>query len=166
MKSSPQSSSELNRYWSQSRSRKVVEIERTISAARRILATEPPLKGRKISLELTAILSDLMCISGSFLIGIAAFTVMSLCRSPAHGWGEKGHRTVAIVADMYLTEQSREQVRKLLPVGTTLADAAIWPDKEGRQVADLDRLHHVSIPDNASGYDQERDCSEIAWSRL
>jgi hypothetical protein len=84
---------------------------------------------------------------------------MSLCRLPAYGWGEKGHRTVAIIADTYLTEQSRERVRKLLPVGTTLADAAIWPDKEGRQIADLDRLHHVSIPDNASGYDQERDCN-------
>jgi hypothetical protein len=49
---------------------------------------------------------------------------MSLCRLPAYGWGEKGHRTAAIVADTYLTEQSREQMRKLLPVGTTLADAA------------------------------------------
>jgi hypothetical protein len=66
-----------------------------------------------------------MCIRETFLIGIAAFTVMSLCRLPAYGWGEKGHRTATIVADTYLTEQSREQVRKLLPVGTTLADAAI-----------------------------------------
>lgn len=100
-----------------------------------------------------------MCSRGSFLIGIAAFTVISLCRLPAYGWGEKGHRTVAIIADTYLTEHSREKVRKLLPVGTTLADAAVWPDREGRQIADLDRLHHVSIPDNATGYDQERDCN-------
>ena len=66
---------------------------------------------------------------------------------------------MAIIADTYLHEQSREQVRKLRPVGTTLADAAIWPDKEGRQIADLDRMDHVSIPDNANGYDQERDCT-------
>jgi hypothetical protein len=92
------------------------------------------------------------------LFGTASFAIMSLCRLPAYGWGDKGHRTVAILADTHLTEQSREEVKKLLPTGTTLADAAVWPDIEGRRMTELDRLHHVNIPDNAAGYNQERDC--------
>jgi hypothetical protein len=76
----------------------------------------------------------------------------------AYAWGEKGHRIVANLADTHLTEQAREEVRRLLPAGTTLADAAVWPDREGRRITEFDRLHHVSIPDDAAGYDKERDC--------
>ena len=94
----------------------------------------------------------------TFAVGIAALAFMFHCRDVAYGWGDKGHRVVAILADTHLTVQAREEVRRLLPAGTTLADAAVWPDKEGRQITDFDRLHHVSIPDNATGYDQERDC--------
>jgi hypothetical protein len=100
--------------------------------------------------------SDL--IHRTFVVGIAAFAFVFHCRDVAYGWGDKGHRTVAIIADTHLTEHARQEVRKLLPAGTSLADAAIWPDKEGRRMTELDRLHHVSIPDNANGYDQERDC--------
>jgi hypothetical protein len=92
------------------------------------------------------------------LIGIAAIAFMSHYRAVAYGWGEKGHRIVATLADTHLTAQAREEVRKLLPAGTTLADAAVWPDREGKRIIELDRLHHVSIPDNTAGYDQERDC--------
>ena len=42
----------------------------------------------------------------------------------------------------------------------TLADAAVWPDHEGRSIRDFDPLHYVSIPEHASGYDQARDCPE------
>ena len=101
-------------------------------------------------------LSDL--IHKTTVVALAAFAIMSLCRLPAYGWGDKGHRVVAMLAEAHLTEQARREVRKLLPAGTTLADAAVWPDKEGRRITDLDQLHHVSIPDHASGYDQERDC--------
>ena len=92
------------------------------------------------------------------LVATAAFTFMLHCRDVAYGWGDKGHRIVAILADTHLTAQAREEVGKLLPAGTTLADAAVWPDREGRQITEFDRLHHVSIPDDVAGYDQERDC--------
>ncbi|MGH7930729.1 MAG: S1/P1 nuclease [Candidatus Binatia bacterium] len=94
----------------------------------------------------------------SFVVTIAAFAVLSVCQQPAHGWGDKGHRIVAIIADAHLAEQSQEEIRKLLPPETTLADAAVWPDEEGRRITDFDRLHYISIPDDANGYDQERDC--------
>ena len=42
----------------------------------------------------------------------------------------------------------------------TLADAAVWPDHEGRSIRDFDPLHYVSIPESAGGYDQGRDCPE------
>jgi nuclease S1 len=93
-----------------------------------------------------------------FAVAIAAFAFMFFSRAVAYGWGDKGHRVVAMLAEAHLTEQARRAVKKLLPAGTTLADAAVWPDKEGRRITELDLLHHVSIPDHASGYDQERDC--------
>jgi nuclease S1 len=93
-----------------------------------------------------------------FAVSIAAFAFVFHCRDVAYGWGDKGHRIVAIIADTHLTDHARQDVTKLLPAGTTLGDAAVWPDKEGRRITDLDQLHHVSIPDHASGYDQERDC--------
>ena len=83
---------------------------------------------------------------------------MAHCRDLTYGWGDKGHRTVAILAETHLTNHARQEVTKLLPAGTTLDDAAVWPDKEGRRITEFERLHHVSIPDNAAGYDQERDC--------
>jgi hypothetical protein len=92
------------------------------------------------------------------LVATAAFAFMLYRGDVAYGWGEKGHRIVAILADTHLTEQARKEVEKLLPAGTTLADAAVWPDREGRRITEFDRLHHVSIPDDASGYDQQRDC--------
>ena len=92
------------------------------------------------------------------LVGTAASACMLHSGDVAYGWGDKGHRTVAILAETHLTDHARHEVTKLLPAGTTLADAAVWPDKEGRRITEFDRLHHVSIPDNAAGYDQERDC--------
>jgi S1/P1 Nuclease len=92
------------------------------------------------------------------LTAIAAIAFMSPYQTVAYGWGDKGHRIVGILADHHLTAQAREEVGKLLPAGSTLADAAMWPDKEGRRITEFDRLHHVSIPDEAAGYDQERDC--------
>ncbi|HET9881615.1 MAG TPA: S1/P1 nuclease [Candidatus Binatia bacterium] len=97
-------------------------------------------------------------VSRILFIGTTVFAFMLHCREVAYGWGEKGHRIVAILADTHLTAQAREEVGKLLPAGTTLADAAVWPDREGRQITEFDRLHHVSIPDDVEGYDQERDC--------
>jgi nuclease S1 len=94
----------------------------------------------------------------SFALAIAAFAFVFYCRDLTYGWGDKGHRIVAILAETHLTEHARQEMRKLLPAGTTLADAAVWPDQEGRRITEFDRLHHVSIPDNAAGYDQERDC--------
>jgi hypothetical protein len=64
---------------------------------------------------------------------------------------------VALIAEPDLTSAVRRQIQDILFPGTTLADAAVWPDHEGRSLREIDPLHYVSIPDGAPGYDQARD---------
>jgi hypothetical protein len=93
---------------------------------------------------------------GSFILSL--FGVLTV--SPAFSWDDKGHRIVVMVAEMNLTPDARRHVQEIVPAGTTLADAAVWPDHEGRGVTDLNPLHYVNIPDNADSYEQTRDCPE------
>ena len=79
---------------------------------------------------------------------------------PALSWYDKGHRIVGLIAHANLTAEARKEMEKILSRSITLADAAIWPDHEGRSIKDFDPLHYVRIPDNASGYDPSRDCPE------
>src|SRR5262245_21193407 len=92
---------------------------------------------------------------------LAAFLVFDLlASSSAFSWFDKGHRIVGLIAQANLTAEARKQIDKILPGHMTLAEAAIWPDHEGRSIRDFDPLHYVTIPENASGYDQARDCPE------
>ena len=75
-------------------------------------------------------------------------------------WYDKGHRIVGLIAQANLTAEAREEIEKMLPGSMSLADAAVWPDHEGRSMRDFDPLHYVSIPENVGGYDQWRDCPE------
>ena len=75
-------------------------------------------------------------------------------------WYDKGHRIVGLIAQANLTAEARKEIEKMLPGSMSLADAAVWPDHEGRSMRDFDPLHYVSIPENAGGYDQGRDCPE------
>jgi hypothetical protein len=78
--------------------------------------------------------------------------------APVFAWFDKGHRVVALIAEANLTAEAQRQIRGILFPGTTLADASVWPDHEGRSLREIDPLHYVSIPDNAPGYDEGRDC--------
>ena len=80
--------------------------------------------------------------------------------SSAFAWHDKGHRVVALIAEANFTQETRKRIQEILPAGTTLADAAVWPDHEGKSIGDLNPLHYVSIAENAEGYDQARDCPE------
>src|SRR5499426_3076885 len=85
-----------------------------------------------------------------FLFNLLTFT-------PSFAWYDKGHRIVALIAQANLTAEARKEIEAILPGGMTLADAAIWPDHEGRSLRDFDSLHYVRISDNAGSYDKERD---------
>ena len=79
---------------------------------------------------------------------------------PAFSWFDKGHRVVGLIAQAHLTVAARREIEIILSANTTLADAAVWSDHEGRSIRDFDPLHYVSISDHAAGYDQARDCPE------
>jgi len=83
-----------------------------------------------------------------------------LIATPVFSWFDKGHRVVGLIAQAHLSAAARTKIAKILPANTTLADASVWPDHEGRSIRDFDPLHYVSIPDHAAGYDQARDCAE------
>jgi len=83
-----------------------------------------------------------------------------LAPSSVLSWYDKGHRIVGLIAHANLTAEARKEMEKILSGSITLAEAAIWPDHEGRSIRDFDPLHYVRIPENASGYDQARDCPE------
>jgi hypothetical protein len=97
-------------------------------------------------------------LTANFLSTLFVFNLLTL--TSAFSWYDKGHRIVGWIAQANLTVEARKEIAKILPGGMTLADAAIWPDHEGRSIRDFDPLHYVRIPDNASGYDQRRDCPE------
>ena len=90
----------------------------------------------------------------------AVLLIALLTVEPAFSWFDKGHRVVGLIAQAHLTVAARREIEKILPANTTLADAAVWPDHEGRSIRDFDPLHYVSIPEHAAGYDQARDCPE------
>jgi hypothetical protein len=91
---------------------------------------------------------------------LSTFFVFLLTASSVFSWFDKGHRIVGLIAQANLTAEARKEVEKILPGYMTLAEAAIWPDHEGRSIRDFDPLHYVTISENADGYDQARDCPE------
>lgn len=92
---------------------------------------------------------------------VSTFLLFNLLNvAPSFAWLDKGHRIVGLIAEANLTAEARKTIEEILPANTTLADAAVWPDHEGRSIRDFNPLHYVSIPENASGYDQGRDCPE------
>jgi hypothetical protein len=98
-----------------------------------------------------------------FLTGITSLLVTS----PAYPWGSKGHEIVAAIAETQLTDTARKRIKELLPQGTTLADASIWPDKAGRQVPDMYPYHFINFPKDSNTYDDHRTAnSATASSRL
>ena len=97
-------------------------------------------------------------LAATFLATILLFDLVAA--KPTFPWFDKGHRVVGLIAQAHLTAAARTEIEKILSANTTLADASVWPDHEGRNVRDFDPLHYVSIPDHAAGYDQARDCPE------
>jgi nuclease S1 len=97
-------------------------------------------------------------LTATFVSTFLAFNLLTL--APSFSWFDKGHRIVGLIAQANLTAEARKKIEEILPGYMTLADAAVWPDHEGRSIRDFDPLHYVSIPENAVGYDQGRDCPE------
>jgi hypothetical protein len=95
---------------------------------------------------------------------VVLVSVLSLVpTASAWAWGCKGHQTVALIAEQYLTPEALQLVNKLLaenPVDPTLkryctepahdllADASTWPD-DVRNSAKNGPWHYIDIPRGA-----------------
>src|SRR5215510_13492606 len=78
---------------------------------------------------------------------------------PVYPWGEKGHHIVAYIAEANLTAPALKQVKSVLGK-ESLADASYWPDLLRREMRDLDSLHYINLPPDATSYDRQRDCPD------
>ncbi len=77
----------------------------------------------------------------------------------AFAWGELGHRTVAEIAALFLSEQTKAEVEKLLGDGSAKAamvDVAVWADENVRP--ESYSWHTVDIPSDGIRYNRARDC--------
>lgn len=72
-------------------------------------------------------------------------------------WGREGHRLTALVAEHYLTPETKAQVAKLLG-NETLADIAPWADDYRRDHPETGPWHYVDIPAAQEQFDRKRDC--------
>ena len=102
--------------------------------------------------------TSLTPLTATFLSTLFVFNLLTV--TLVFSWFDKGHRIVGLIAQANLSAEARKEIEKILPGYMTLAEAAIWPDHEGRSIRDFDPLHYVTISENADGYDQARDCPE------
>lgn len=81
----------------------------------------------------------------------------------AWAWGREGHRLTALVAEQYLTPETKAQVAELLATdkpGETMADIASWADDYRTGHPETERWHFADIPSTAETLDRQRDCPE------
>lgn len=93
--------------------------------------------------------------------GLLAAVFLLICTpSLSLAWGELGHRTVAEIAALYLSERSAARVEDLLGGGLhAMAEVAVWADaiRDNERPETYD-WHVVEIPANGVRYDRARDC--------
>ncbi|MFH0981978.1 MAG: S1/P1 nuclease [Planctomycetota bacterium] len=85
--------------------------------------------------------------------------VLLVVPAPCLGWGQDGHRIVAVIATDYLTPPAQATVNQLLG-GPSLADVANWADeiKSDRTYRWASPLHYANVAPEADGFDLARDC--------
>lgn len=94
-------------------------------------------------------------------VGIVA-AVASLLTSalPASAWGPEGHRIVAHIAELRLTDEAHQALAQLLAPTEQISDNTIcnWPDYIRQEQQGTGPWHYVDIPQNADAYEPSRDC--------
>ena len=86
---------------------------------------------------------------GAFLFCVAV--------GPSWAWGREGHRLTALVAEQYLTPETKTQIVKLLGK-ETLDDVAPWADNYRSDHPETGKWHFVDIPSTEAKFDRLRDC--------
>jgi hypothetical protein len=72
-------------------------------------------------------------------------------------WGREGHRLTALVADNYLTPETRAAVQDLLGK-QSMADVASWADEYRQQHPETGGWHFADTPKGEATYNRDRDC--------
>ncbi len=90
-----------------------------------------------------------------------ALLLLELAPAKSWAWGRQGHRLTALVAEQYLTPETRAAVAELLHK-QTLADVASWADDYRTDHPETGKWHFVDIPGDAVSFDRMRDCPASA----
>jgi len=83
--------------------------------------------------------------------------LLCMAAQQSWAWGHEGHRLTALVAEQYLTPETKAQVAMLLRK-QTLADIASWADQYREDHRETAKWHYVSIPSAEATFDRNRDC--------
>lgn len=97
---------------------------------------------------------------GKLKIALAFCLMASHCQS-SFGWGEEGHKVVALIAQKQLTPEARANIDQIMQRSANgeIADVASWADLMRGNSAVPQISHVVKIPFNARSYSERRDCS-------
>jgi hypothetical protein len=88
---------------------------------------------------------------------IVAALLMVSTTTQTWAWGREGHRLTALVAEHYLTPETKREIAELLH-SETLADVAPWADEYRAMHPETGAWHFVDIPKDQQSYDRMRDC--------
>jgi hypothetical protein len=100
-----------------------------------------------------------MRINGTKIVRGVGVSALLLCVAVPRGWawGREGHRLTALVAEQYLTAETKRQIVELLHK-ETLADVASWADEYRAGHPETAKWHYVDIPKAEAKFDRLRDC--------
>ena len=93
----------------------------------------------------------------SLTLSAAVLALSLLTPSTLVGWGHEGHEIVASLAQTRLTENAKAGIRSLIG-DASLASIANWADEVRPDRDETYNWHFVDIPNNASGFSDDRDC--------
>jgi len=93
---------------------------------------------------------------------VACALLLCAAAPQCRAWGREGHRLTALVAEQYLTPETKAQIAQLLHADSrsseTLADVAPWADIYRVDHPETAKWHFVDIPKSAASFDRNRDC--------
>lgn len=94
-------------------------------------------------------------------LGVGAL-LLCVATPRSWAWGREGHRLTALVADAYLTPETKAQIAELLRADSTspetLADISSWADTYRADHPETAGWHFVDIPKAEAKFDRNRDC--------
>jgi len=95
-------------------------------------------------------------------VAVATLALMSSLVPQAWAWGREGHRITALVAENYLSPETKAQIAELLRADNksreSLADIASWADSYREERPETAGWHYVDIPADQAKFDRQRDC--------